>query len=63
MLKRHEGSQLLPKQKKKKKKKKKIASSESKYWQHWCVDYLWVQAEKMVLNGDLTLFHLTFNVL
>ena len=61
MLKRHEGSQLLPKQTKKK--KKKIDASESKYWQHWCVSYLWVQAEKMVLNGDLTLFHLTVNII
>ena len=33
--------------------------SKSKHWQHWWVDFLWVSAEKIVLNGNLRLFHLT----
>ena len=27
-------------------------NNESKHWQHWWVDCLWVYAGKMILNGD-----------
>ena len=36
---------------------------ESKHWQHWWVDCLWVWAGKMVLNGDLRLFASILNLL